>query len=632
MTEQAGKTTGGERARKTLDEDAKPFRSGKLKSNGQARPATAKRKKEPPIARGFLLKLNDADDGIPELRGKPSGVYHEVEDREEHETSWRWLCSPLEIVARTRDISGKAHGRQLRIHTLDGTTHMWAMPMELMAGAGDDYRRELLYLGLTIAPGNRARTALHEYLSGRPERAVVCVDRVGWHGQAFALPEMVIALEGRDGLVLQSVVEIRHTIEGSLEGWQREVATPTIGNTRLVFGISTAFAAPLVHLIGEESGGFHLVGITSIGKTSVIDIAASVAGTGHQSWRLTDNAAEGLAVGSCDLLLALDEIGVARPDVVNALAYMFAAGMGKARMNRAGSLRSRPTWRTLVLSTGEIGLATKMNEAGLRARAGQHVRVVEIPADAGNGMGVIESKPDDIDTRTFVETLRQAALRHRGYALRAFLHRIMGDTEAIAKEAQAARQTFIDNNVPTGAAPEVGRVAGRFGLVAYAGELVARLKIVPWPEGEATAAAERMFKDWLGTRGGSGSAEMDAALKQVRLFLEQHGEARFTPAWQIEAEREVFHRDGKSYHAPRTVNRAGFRDYEGDGWTYFILPQVWREEVCKGFDANAVAREMIARGWMDKGEHEHLARKCSVPGEGDRRRYFTVTPAFMDSE
>ena len=35
----------------------------------------------------------------------------------------------------------------------DGTMHEWAMPMEMLAGGGEEYRRRLLSMGLEIAPG-----------------------------------------------------------------------------------------------------------------------------------------------------------------------------------------------------------------------------------------------------------------------------------------------------------------------------------------------------------------------------------------------------------------------------------------------------------------------------------------------
>jgi uncharacterized protein (DUF927 family) len=82
-------------------------------------------------------------------------------------------------------------------------------------------------------------------------------------------------------------------IKGTLDGWKSEVAAKCAGNSRLLFSLGTAFASPLLPLAQIESGGFHLVGTTSIGKTTALNLAASVAGLKTiPSWRSTSNALE----------------------------------------------------------------------------------------------------------------------------------------------------------------------------------------------------------------------------------------------------------------------------------------------------------------------------------------------------
>ena len=51
----------------------------------------------------------------------------------------------------------------------------------------------------------------------------------------------------------------------------------------------------------------------------------------------------------------------------------------------------RHEWRLLFLSAGEIGLAQHIHDAGKKSKAGQTVRLVDIPADAGQGHGIFES-------------------------------------------------------------------------------------------------------------------------------------------------------------------------------------------------------------------------------------------------
>ena len=67
---------------------------------------------------------------------------------------------------------------------------------------------------------------------------------------------------------------------------------------------------------------------------------------------------------------------------------------------------------------------TKLQEGGKRARAGQEVRVVEIPADAGVGFGVFEDLHGFADGDQLARHLKQAAERNPGHAARLFLKKI----------------------------------------------------------------------------------------------------------------------------------------------------------------------------------------------------------------
>ena len=105
------------------------------------------------------------------------------------------------------------------------------------------------------------------------------------------------------------------------------------------------------------------------------------------------------------------------------MAYMLANGARKNRATRTGGARDIATWRILFLSTGEISLADKIAESGKRARAGQSVRVVDIPADAGKGHGLFDTLHDFASGAALADHLRLAGEAHSGHAGRAFLHR-----------------------------------------------------------------------------------------------------------------------------------------------------------------------------------------------------------------
>ncbi len=67
--------------------------------------------------------------------------------------------------------------------------------------------------------------------------------------------------------------------------------------------------------------------------------------------------------------------------MAGAAAYMLANGQGKARAGRSGTARASARWRVTILSSGEISLADKAAEVRERIRAGQDIRLLDVPVD-----------------------------------------------------------------------------------------------------------------------------------------------------------------------------------------------------------------------------------------------------------
>ena len=57
-------------------------------------------------------------------------------------------------------------------------------------------------------------------------------------------------------------------------------------------------------------------------------------------------------------------------------------------MARDTSLRETKTWRVVTLSTGEVPMEAKLSEWGRKPRAGEQVRMLNILADRGKGLGL----------------------------------------------------------------------------------------------------------------------------------------------------------------------------------------------------------------------------------------------------
>ncbi len=435
-------------------------------------------------------------------------------------------------------------------------------------------------------------------------------------------------------IILQTNGAVDHALReaGTLEGWQENIGRYAVGNSRLALALSTAFAAPLLYPAGAESGGFHFRGASSTGKSTALVVAGSAWGGGGirgyvRTWRATSNGLEGVAAMHCDCLLCLDEMGQVDGREAGQIAYMLANGVGKSRAGRDGSARPPAEWRLLFLSSGELSLSDKIAEdgRGRKVAAGQQVRIVDIPADAGAGHGLFENLHGFPSADAFARHLKMAAGEHYGTPTRAFLQTLVDNFDAIAPTVKGYVDEFIAENCPKTADGQVSRVAARFGLVAAGGEMATAAGVLPWPEGEATRAAARCFRDWLTARGGIEPAEETEAIAAVRRFIELHGNSRF------EAMGELAPRDGIG--APidqRIMNRVGFRRRaEGGGIEYLVLPESWKSEVCAGLDAGAVAKVLNGRGLLVAGGDGKPQVKTRLPNFASPVRCYVIAAGIL---
>lgn len=573
------------------------------------------------------------------FRVTKDGVFYAGEDGEA-----RQVCSRLEIMARTRDEKGHGWGLLVEFDDPDGASKRLNIPARAMAGDfGKEVLAPLVDMGLRLAPVRTARNSrndLQSYLQGYDgsERARL-VTRLGWHGDAYLVPDRQIGASTEylhfyeAGAQLPPITQV-----GTLEQWQQQIGTLCVGNNRLTFVVCVAFAGAVLHLLGHESGGFHLYGDSSGGKTTHLQVAASVWGGPRlvRSWRSTDNALESIAAAHSDGLLVLDEIGMCDPRIIGETVYMLGNGTGKARANDRGmSGRQVQEWRLLFLSTGEKTLAQHMAEANKDLKAGMEVRLLAVPADAGKGLGLFEELHGFEDAAALSDALKARVAKSYGSPALAFLSALCDPVRLRAYTAmvRSTMERFTAEALPATASGQAQRAATRFGLAAAAGELATALGVTGWPDGLALDSARVCLNAWLAERGGAGNMEGDAILARLRQVIERFGESRFT-RWESTAAKV-------DEHGPRTIDRLGFRKSMEHGMgdtshtttTYYVLPEAWRSEIFRGMNLNAVNKELLRRRVLEPGKDGKASTSVRLPGLGLQRCYVVVTiPELAENE
>lgn len=525
------------------------------------------------------------------------------------------ISSPIKVTAITCDADGSNYGRLLEWEDTYGNCRKWAMPMEMLSGSGEELRRVLLVNGLSyINISGQARAHLMEYISlCRPERKVTCVNKTGWHGNVYVLQDEVVG-NGADSVILQtsSVQGKDFRVSGTSEQWREHIGKYCVGNARLAFSVSLAFASPLLRLVGVGGGGYHLKGESTDGKTTTMKVASSVCGGTDYwyTWRATGNALEGTACRRNDATLMLDEIREVDGREAGNIAYMLANGQGKARAKTDGSVRETNRWNLLFLSTGELSLVEHASNAGERTYAGVEVRMIQIPSDSGK-YGVFEDLHHFTSGKAIAEYLEHAVTRYHGTPFRDWLKYITNNLSDVSNTAKALLKEYTTKLMPENAGNQVGRAITRFALVAMAGEMATRAGITGWKEGEAFISAKKCLSAWMKERGHTANQEDMTALEQVSDFISRHQFSRFAD-WYDE------------YSRPASM--MGFRRVEKDtgngesSITFYVLPTAWKE-ICKGFDARKVVRLCVEKGWLETGKDGKTQTSIRLPEIGVKRVY-----------
>lgn len=544
--------------------------------------------------------------------------YDAADDDEGGSGSALRLSGAFEVLATTRDEAGDGWGILLQWKDKDCREHRWAMPRRMLAAEAGTVWATLMDGGLFVASGAKARNMLADFLNRvEVEGRALAADRAGWHGQRFVLPHKTYGEAAGERVVFQGDRSAPGAYDdrGTLAGWKSQIASHAVGNSRLAVAIASAFVGPILALVEGEGGGLHIIGDSSTGKTTALRAAASVWGPPIKrvlSWRATANGLEGVATTHSETFLCLDEMGQLDGRDAGAAAYMLANGQGKARMKAAGGMRALPTWSLMFLSTGEIGLAALALTAGKTTAAGQEVRILELPADAGVGLGIWEDLHEFADGKAMSDAVNDAAGSEYGTAAPAFLAFLVADPATARSTARNLMIRFETTYVPPSASGMARRAGRRFAQIAAAGELARLSGVLPWPEGEAERAAGHIFEAWTIARGGVGSSEDAKAVQAVRDFIERNP-ARFEP-WDVVDESQL----------RPTINRAGWFRVNGDAREYLLLSAAWQEIASgAGLDPRRISTALIGRGVLMPGRDKKASQSLKPP-RADKTRLYVI--------
>ncbi len=254
-----------------------------------------------------------------------------------------------------------------------------------------------------------------------------------------------------------------HSQSGTLDAWKAMVHSLASRDLVMVM-VAAALAAPLLRLTASPSFVVDLSGTTSLGKTTALSVAASVAGNPKPdkgilvSWGQTQVSLEHHLAMLRGMSLFLDESQLAEQTSVERLVYSLTDGKSRGRSRQDGSgMMDRSIYETVVLSTGEQPLISMTKKGGVVPR------VVTL---TGTPMG----------SKSQADEARKLAELNYGVALPAFVGRLQALELARVMKRLNWWRTELTALVSN---PVAGRRADSVAVLALANELAAEMELTP---------------------------------------------------------------------------------------------------------------------------------------------------------
>ncbi|EJQ8218039.1 DUF927 domain-containing protein [Salmonella enterica] len=568
----------------------------------------------------------------------------EVGSRNAREIVARKVSAAFAVRGRTRDAYGDNWGRLLEFRDFDGETKHYVVPDEHLHKQGSDVPQRLAAMGLWINSGMAKSLLTYLNIASAPGR-ITCTAITGWHdGKVFVLPDRSIGKDagsvmyqhrGRDKCQLAQ--------SGTLTEWQQHIAAKCAGNSRLVFSVCVALAAPLMDLAGVDGGVFSLLGASTKGKSTAQHVAASVWGKGTtsggyvRSWNTSLVGLEVMATTHNDLPLILDELKAVSAKIVGSTAYMLAMGRGKERGTKDITLREALQWRTQVLASSERPFGSYIKAAGETVEAGQQARFVDVPAIVSETTGLFDTlhglELTEEYAKQFADGLNRSAETYYGTPGIAWLEYITREGRSkLVNWMNSLHEDFRRQYRPQDTGAQLDRVMDRFTLCAVAGEVATAAGITGWQKGEAFKGVGSCFLAYVAERGTLRDMEGVNGVDHLRQYLSDYGHANFMRSTMDHVRVHdgfISPMDGDCCTDFDNLDVNAVQELEGEGVAecYWILPAAM-QRILANHNHNATMKALVALGALvcgtnKDGSVDYNPRK-NDPVLGWRRRYYRV--------
>ncbi|WP_143360384.1 DUF927 domain-containing protein, partial [Escherichia coli] len=251
--------------------------------------------------------------------------------------------------------------------------------------------------------------------------------------------------------------------------------------------------------------------------TTTANVASSLYGNPdllRLTWYGTALGLANEAAAHNDGLMPLDEVGQgADPVSVSQSAYALFNGVGKLQGAKDGGNRDLKRWRTVAISTGEMDLETFIATSGRKTKAGQLVRLLNIPLSKAVRFH------DYQNGKQHADALKDAYQHHHGAAGREWIKWLADHQQQAIKTVRDCESRWR-SLIPSDYGEQVHRVAARFAILE--GALLLGEVVTGWDAQICRDAIQHSYNAWL-REFGTGNKEHQQIIEQTEAFLNAYG-------------------------------------------------------------------------------------------------------------
>jgi putative DNA primase/helicase len=530
------------------------------------------------------------------------------------------VSGPLFVTHNLVNPDEKNAGLLLEIETRSGQYVTFAMPRKMLHEDIRVFAGTLAEFNFYIKPG-REKDLLRYLADSNPADTKIPVNQTGWiNSDELVYVYTDSATDPKYQLQTGTILSGKR-VSGSLNEWIENVWVPASTSSYGIFLVCAALYGFLLKPAQQDSGGFHLTGGSSSGKTTVLQVAASVHGSGAdptesgdsfiKRWNTTDSAQESVAQAANDSALLMDEIATCPSKDFGKALYNFAGGQGKIAHDSRRNLKAVRTWRSVILSTGEVSSRSKIEESlpGKKAvaKAGQLLRLIDI----------FINKPV-FSSLQVNDSIKRNCSRYHGTLGPAFVEAIvqkfnsakLRDTVQVNHDKATER---LVNGRQISAVEK--RALKRFALAEVAGLMLVNFQLIP---GVTTTdirnAIDAVVAEWTVTA--KDLNDNERAITSLREFLLANMDTRIKPLRAVEMPGEKLNREIAGY-------------YDDNRKAYFLLPAAFREAT--GCEPALIAEVLQQKGFLIK-EDSQKGWTCRITPDDKRISTYGIRASLLSAD